>query len=1085
MPYNHIQPTFAGGEISPSLHSRVDLARYATALKKARNCIIHPQGGCSNRPGSKFIQETKDSSKRSRLIPFEFSSEQAYAIEFGDGYCRFYKDKAIILKSSPDAWVTATDYVIGDFVTESATSYYCIVAHTAGTFATDLAAGKWLAQTIYEIPTDYTEADVAGLSIKVSQSADVLYIAHPDHLPKELTRIDHDSWTFSAFDNKHGPFMLANIDVDKTIYVVPEGESPPSDIFDDDFEDGTLNKWTVTGGLAVQTYAGSQRMTNTDLSGPGFSANGYAPSNIAYGVWQFDVLQRGGITDIFDIRFIENAADYYSVKITGLGMTTLTLTKNGVTLASVGIAGGSEVVRTIRIERDADGTFRIYEDSTLKLTYVDTSITTSLRFRAYLSRAFVFPLAYLDNVFIATGTITGGIISPDASVDIVSSNDLFDVGHVGALFQINQRIEGQNVSSSLTAAGQTTDEILSGPIWRLLTRGTWTGKIIVEKSIDGGNTYIALRTFTSVNDNNVDTFGNTGETSSLLRLRTTGNTGWSGTANVALSTDEFIQFGIVKIDTITDGQNAVGTVKTSIGRSGIATSDWAEGSWSDYRGYPETVTFYQDRLWWGATRKEPNTSWSSEPGNYTSFIRHSPLLDSDGISVRLPSQKVNTIRNLVPLGDILALTSADDWTITSASGVMTPTTVNQRPQGFRGSAIITPIIIGNRVIIVMPKNQVIRDLGFDEFDATAYTGSPISIMSEHLFSGYSVAGMAYAQEPDSLVWFVRSDGALISLTYLPEHEVLAWTHHDTDGKVESICSIPGDDYDEIWLIVKRTIGGVTKRYVEVFEQRMASTDPADQFFVDCGLSLDNPITISGITSADPVVVTANDHGLSNGDLVDLKNIVWKKDSEDVRPDYLNGKRFKVANKTTHTFELQTIAGVDVDGSGFTDYESDGKARLVVTSVSGLGHLEGKTVAALANGMVQKPQVVTSGEIPLDSGASQIHVGLPYRMEMGTLPLEIPQRNGTMQGRKVKISEVRVQLLNSLGGKIGPSDEFEMDLLIKRDTVGSFDTPIPLFTGGIPAAFQGGWEDSGEILIQQSDPLPLTVLAVIPKLQVGG
>ncbi|TPW08970.1 MAG: hypothetical protein FD129_2364, partial [bacterium] len=378
-------------------------------------------------------------------------------------------------------------------------------------------------------------------------------------------------------------------------------------------------------------------------------------------------------------------------------------------------------------------------------------------------------------------------------------------------------------------------------------------------------TWKTLYTFTA----NSDASGDTGEEQCILRYQrpTSGAfylmggsppASQTGTAVCELSCDEFDWTSITRITGYTSSTVVTGTAE-SLSVYNQATDDWAEGSWSPYRGYPSCSCFYGDRLVMANTPSEPNTAWQSQTQTYYSFARSNPLVDSDGISTPLPSQRVNVIKNIVSLRDIVPLTSDDDWIISSSNGIMTPETVVTKPQGGRGSSGVEPAIIGNRIIVVQPMGQVLRDLAFD-LDADGLGGRNISVFSSHLFKGYSVVEMAYAQEPDSLLWVVRSDGKLLSLTYLFEQDVLAWTWHETDGEFESVCTIPGDGYDEVWVIVKRTIGGATKRFVERLANRLESTDPRDQFFVDSGLSLDSPVTISGITKANPGVVTATSHG---------------------------------------------------------------------------------------------------------------------------------------------------------------------------------------------------------------------------------
>ncbi len=222
-----IKDNYNAGEMSPLMAARIRVDKYANALKTCENMIPLVQGGVTRRPGTMYVAETKGSvdyvvddyaaddyittaSGASRLVPFEFSVTQAYILEFGSQFIRFYKDRGQIQTSGVSAWVTLTAYAVGALVTSGGTTYYCITAHTSGaTFAGDLA--KWSAQsgTIYEIPTPYDNGDIEEL--KFTQSADVLYITHPDYAPRKLSRTGHTSWILSTITFLDGPYLNTNI----------------------------------------------------------------------------------------------------------------------------------------------------------------------------------------------------------------------------------------------------------------------------------------------------------------------------------------------------------------------------------------------------------------------------------------------------------------------------------------------------------------------------------------------------------------------------------------------------------------------------------------------------------------------------------------------------------------------------------------------------------------------------------------------------------------------------------------------------------------------------------------------------------
>lgn len=204
-----IQTNFTAGELSPRMAARVDVSKYNNGCFKLENFVVLPQGGITRRTGTYFVKAAKHNNKKARLVPFKFSTTQAYIIELGDLYMRFFKDHGQIITSGVAAWVTATAYKVGDLVTNAGTTYYCITAHTASAaFATD--AAKWYAQTgnVYEIPSPYTEAQLSR--VRWAQSTDTVYLVHGSVRPKKLTRTSHTRWTIVDLDFVDGPYFDNN-----------------------------------------------------------------------------------------------------------------------------------------------------------------------------------------------------------------------------------------------------------------------------------------------------------------------------------------------------------------------------------------------------------------------------------------------------------------------------------------------------------------------------------------------------------------------------------------------------------------------------------------------------------------------------------------------------------------------------------------------------------------------------------------------------------------------------------------------------------------------------------------------------------
>ena len=353
-----------------------------------------------------------------------------------------------------------------------------------------------------------------------------------------------------------------------------------------------------------------------------------------------------------------------------------------------------------------------------------------------------------------------------------------------------------------------------------------------------------------------------------------------------------------------------------------------------------------------------------------------------------------------------------------------------------------------------------------------YQTNDATVLSEHITES-GIVDMAYQQSPYNILWCVRDDGKLAVFTKQIEQKIAAWTLHDTQGYYESVAVIPKTSYDEVWFVVRRTIGGETKRYIEYM---VAPTfeDQEDAFFVHSGLMLDSPIDITAVTKTDPIVVSAPSHGLSNGDRIKIRNVVGMTE--------LNWNTYLVADKTDDSFELTNLGGTDIDSTDYGEYESGGEVRKCVNSVSGLNHLEGKTVQVLVDGATHPNRIVSDGEISLDGYYSQVIVGLGYTARLKTNDLEAMPGGVTSRGKKKKVFNVAVNFFETVGCKIGDDDT--MDDIIFRDSSMPTDRAIPLFTGLKMIDFPNGWSRTKHIVCEQEDPLPFHILNIVAEIEVN-
>jgi len=326
---------------------------------------------------------------------------------------------------------------------------------------------------------------------------------------------------------------------------------------------------------------------------------------------------------------------------------------------------------------------------------------------------------------------------------------------------------------------------------------------------------------------------------------------------------------------------------------------------------------------------------------------------------------------------------------------------------------------------------------------------------------------------------------MVGLTYLSgqKPDVLGWHQHSTDGEFESVAVIPeSTDEQMTYAIIKRKINNVDRRFVERLHSRMF-TDVRDAFFVDSGLTHDDPKTVTAATQANPVVITSASHGFSNGDIIQMSDFSGLGDESGMTD--LNGNRYTVASVTTNTFALQSTAAtpVNVNGTGFGAYITGGKARKEITLVEGLHHLIGETVAIFADGSVSPTQTVTAaGTITLPHGACRIHVGLPYVCDLQTLPLVFPKAEALGQGTIKSVTKAFIRVDRSRGIFAGP--DFDHLTEYPQRTNEDYGDPTRDVSEEIEITLEPNWSTSGQVAIRDSDPVPISILSMAVEVTLG-
>jgi len=505
--------------------------------------------------------------------------------------------------------------------------------------------------------------------------------------------------------------------------------------------------------------------------------------------------------------------------------------------------------------------------------------------------------------------------------------------------------------------------------------------------------------------------------------------------------------------------------------------------------YPGVGMYVQQRLVFANTNNNTEKVDMSRTGQYNNFTKSSPTQDDDAISFTIAGRQVNSIQHLIDINRLIILTSGGEWAVEgNGAGIITPFDINLKQYSFYGSSSIRPIIIGNNVIFVQARGSIIRDLKFDN-TIDGYMGNDLTIFSSHLFDGYTIFDMDYQQSPQSIIWVARSDGKLIGLTYIPEHEMVAWHRHDFDGFVENVVCVPEGNEDAVYMVIKRTIDSKTVRYIERMTQRRVA-DIVDYIGMDCALTYDgrntdtnHTMTLSGgddWTYEELLTITSSESFFSSDD---VGNSIWLYNDDG------NVIRFSLTGYTSATVMTGTPHKTVSDS--FKNVAISNWSR-AVDQISGLWHLEGKAISILGSGFVlanpNNPSynqvVVTNGTAQLDDAYPVIHAGLPITSDLETLDIDVINTE-TMTGKAKLITTLNVQVESTrdmwAGSELPEVDNSLTGLTqIKIRNNETYDDPIRLQTGVIEVKIEPRWDKNGSICIRNTDPLPISILAIAPS-----
>jgi hypothetical protein len=258
--------------------------------------------------------------------------------------------------------------------------------------------------------------------------------------------------------------------------------------------------------------------------------------------------------------------------------------------------------------------------------------------------------------------------------------------------------------------------------------------------------------------------------------------------------------------------------------------------------HPVSVGYFEGRRWFGGTASQPQKFWSTVSGTESNMNYSIPSQDDDAIYGKLNGQKANPIRHVVPLTNLIFLTSGGEWKIVAPQNdVLTPDNAFPKQDAAEGASHLKPILAGGSVVYGSESGGRLRKMDY-KWQNNGYFTDDLSILAPHLFDGHTLRDTAYQKAPVRIIWTVRDDGKLLGITYHPEHEITAWHQHSTKGEFKSTAAVKEGTEFPLYALIKRTINGQDVRYIERLHTRMIDAIE-DSFFVDAGFTYEGPPTL--------------------------------------------------------------------------------------------------------------------------------------------------------------------------------------------------------------------------------------------------
>jgi Ubiquitin-activating enzyme E1 FCCH domain len=890
-----IQHSFHAGEWAPALNARTDLAKYHSAAALLKNFYVDYRGGASTRAGTKYVLQTYKNSTV-RLISFNASFTTNYVLEFGDFYIRFHFNGAPILETSKA--------ILG--ITQASPGSINVTAHGFNT-------GDWVFLT-----------GIVGMTQLNGRYAKVVNI-DANHFSLQRL-LDGSAINTGAYGAYTSGGTVARV------YTLPSPFAAA---------DLALIKFTQDINIMILCHPNYNPQLLTLVS-----ANNWTITNITFGATipaptgqaAATTLAAGTVNYSYEVTAVDfngqESAPSGAATLASIQDITTVAGSNTVTWTAVSGAQFYNVYKATRRYGAAvpSGAAHGFIGFTFGTAFVDTNIASD----------FSITPPVPQNPFIGgpvtSYTVTNpGTYTTDPTVTVAAPSS------------------GQTATAQAVLQVQGTPTVSSsGDFWGVGQLAYYTGAggpiTLVVATVGGGGFGGHVLTFQPITyPGSVP--GNVSSGAVPANPVTFNSVPGGGGFTVAAN----LTWGVGYLLPISGGTGYLSAPAVTFS-AGAAT---ATATISVGAGLPSVPAFLQQRLVLAGPNKSPQQMNFSRPASYFNYDKSNPVQGDDAIQATLNSLKLNSIKSMIPMSQgLVVLTDQQAWLV-NGGGVgapLEPQDATATAQAYNGASDLPPIVANFDLLYGQSKGSIIRDLTFN-FYTQIYTGTDISVLSSHLFYGFTIVEWSYAEEPFKVIWAVRNDGKCLSLTFLKEQDLVGWGQHDTTGLFKSTCavteSVSFGKVDAVYFVIQRTINGNTNQYIERMAERFFSGTVNNAWCVDAGLQY----------SGSPATSFSGAEHLANTQLTGLADGKVVTVTPDIDGFFTLGvAASKVTVGLTYTPQLQSVA-LDVGQPTV-----QGKRKKILGTTARLSETLGLSVGRTFSTLTSMKDTVVGNVPSISSGA---------------------------------------------------------------------------------------------------------------------